>query len=431
MTNDSEDWKEKKFQEKIVQLLDLVNIDFYQNIFENAEGKGLPDVKDEKFIKIRAEYPTSFGDVGSRPDIYVETNKGKCFVFELKPDKYYDEQQLINHDTNMKEWVAHNNKQYLATILIANLDSEHDDIEFSEKDIKWIGWDIIYRALEDLKINKLDPDIRSNIDKIFKEVPLAKLSTILKQSLLGEAEESELFNALKLSVLVTELRDQLHTQMGLEDILKKYEPISGNETHKIFSDKANVLFKSVEKAFRSEFENYEHAIKIETGEYLDRFELILTDWAGFIDVDFRALKNQSKDRIDLILRLRSGKKYSLLKTLVTLYDENRTQFDDLLQGLTDEGIEVFAQFGGGEKIDIPAKEGMEQVRDRTYMPVYAKKGIPVFNKERDTINNNVIETTKILLRTFKTLFDKFKGTASSEEIEKDLKEAEAEEIKTD
>lgn len=423
MANENEDWKEKKFQEKLLQLFELVNIDFYGYIFENAEGKGLPELKDEKFIEIKPEYPSSFGDTGSRPDIFIETNKSKCLVFELKPDENYNEQQLINHDKNMKEWCVQNDKEYLMTILIANLDSERDDIKFPEDSIKWIGWDIIYRALEDLKINKLDPDIRSNIDKIFKEVSLAKLSTVLKQTLLGETEGSELFNALKLSVLVTELKGQLYTQMNLEDVLKKYEPITGSESHKVFSDKANILFRSVEKAFRKEFESYNHVIKIETGEYLDHFESILTDWTGFIDVDFRSLKNNSEDKIDIILRLRSGKKYSLLKILVTLYNENRTEFEELLQSLTNEGIEVYAQFGSGEKIDFTSKDGMDQVRERTFMPVYAKKSIPVFNKERDTINNSTIETSKTFLRTFKILFDKLKKTATSKEIVKDIEEA--------
>jgi len=427
MTNEIEDWKEKKFQEKLLQLFNLVNMDFYDYIYENSEGRGLRDLKDERLISIKSEYPSAFGEGGSRPDIFLETNKGNCFVFELKPDASFSEEQLLNHDTNLKKWCDENNRHYISTILIANLDSEQDEIAFTEKTIKWIGWDIIYRALEDLKINKLDPDIRTNIDKIFQEVPLAKLSTVLKQSLLGEGEGSELFYALKLSVVVSELKEQLYSQMNLDELLRKFEPITGNENHKIFSDKANILFKSVEKSFRKEFESNEYVIKIETGDYSANLTSHLTDWTGAIEVDFRALKNNSEDRIDVVLRLRSGKKISLLKILVNLYDESRTVFDELIQSLINEGADVYAQFGSAEKIDITVKEGMDQVRERIFMPVYIKKSIPVFNKERDAINNSIIETAMTYLRSFKILMDKLKTTTTSEEIAKDIEDADTNE----
>ncbi|WP_456450100.1 hypothetical protein [Palaeococcus sp. (in: euryarchaeotes)] len=422
MVEENEGWKEKKFQEKLIQLFKLVNIDFFEYIIENAEGKNLPLIRDEKFIDVRPEYPTFSGDAGSRPDIYLETNKGKCLVFELKPDKNYDETQLINHDNNMKKWAEENKKEYLATILIANLDSENDKITFPSSTIKWIGWDIVYRALEDLKINKLDPEIRSSIDRILSEIPLAKLNTELKKSLLGEAEDSQLYQALKLSILVSELKEQLYLQMNLEDILKKYEPITGDESHKVFSDKSNILFKSIEKAIRNEFEKDDYVLRIEASEYLDYITIHLSDWTGYIDVDFRDLKNKSEDKIKVILYLKSGKKYSLLKTLVTLYDENRTEFDNILQNLTSEGAEVYAKFGSGEKIDVSSKDGINEVRDRTFMPIYVEKTVSVFNKERDIINNNIIETVKRFLEVFKTLFDKLKKTATPEEIAEDIGE---------
>ena len=47
--------------------------------------------------------------------------------------------------------------------------------------------------------------------------------------------------------------DQLKTQMGLEKLLEKYEPINGNESHKELTEKTEVLYSTILKSIKSEF----------------------------------------------------------------------------------------------------------------------------------------------------------------------------------
>ncbi|MEA2032022.1 MAG: hypothetical protein U9N41_00350 [Euryarchaeota archaeon] len=73
------DWKEKKFQEKLVQIFEIIGTNFYYILSNVSDKRILPDLdkeKDEKIIAVRREYPAFAGEQGSRPDIYIETNKG-------------------------------------------------------------------------------------------------------------------------------------------------------------------------------------------------------------------------------------------------------------------------------------------------------------------------------------------------------------------
>ena len=410
------DWKEQKFQEKLSQIFEIIGTDFYSVLSNISEQNNIPKLqieKGEKIITIKREYPTLFGEKGSRPDIYIETNKGNVIAFELKPSDFYDDDQLIRHDENLKKWITdeeNQGKTYLGTILILNKDSERDKIKFESETIFWLGWDNVYKSLSDLKINTIDSKLRNEIDKILSETPVNKLNEILKNQLLRESDESNLFQLIKNTVLIIELMDQLKTQMGLEKLLEKYEPINGNENHKEFTEKTEVLYTTILKGIRSEFEKEEFVVKIETTDYSDYFTIHLIKWRGNIIVDFRPLLNEAKDYILVREYLQSGPKYSLLKPLIKFFNKDRDIFEEVESVFKSIGVDWYCKFGSSDPIKI-SKDTIDVIKEREFLPIYCDKKINILNKEQDEILGEVIETIPKLVDLYTKLLETEKTNA--------------------
>ena len=404
------DWKEQKFQEKLSQLFEIIGTDLYSTLSNISENITIPKIqidKGEKITTVKREYPSFFGDQGSRPDIYIETNKGNVMAFELKPSDIYDNDQMIRHDENMKKWITEEENQgktYLGTILLLNKDSERDKIKFESETIFWLGWDSVYKSLSDLKINSIDSKLRNEIDTILSETPINKLNEVLKNQLLRESDESKLFQLIKNTVLIIELMDQLKTQMGLEKLLEKYEPINGNENHKEFTEKTEVLYSTILKSIKSEYESKEYVIKFETNDYNDYFIIHLKDWRGYLTIDFRPLLNEAKDYILVREYLQSGKKYSLLKPLIKLFNERKDVFEEIENTFKDNNINWFCKFGSSAPIKI-SKETIEVIKEREFLPIYCDKKIDVLNKEPDEVLGEVIEIIPKLVDLYTKLLE--------------------------
>lgn len=404
------DWKEQKFQEKLTQILEIIGTDFYHILSTVSEKRKLSILdkdKGETITIVKREYPTFLGEQGSRPDIYLETNKGNIIVLELKPNEDYDEEQLKKHDKNMKKWIEeeeNKGKAYQGTTLILNKDSERDDLQLGYESISWIGWDSIYKSLTELKINILDSQLRNSIDKILTETPVNKLNETLKNQLLRETEKSSLFNAIRTTVLVVELMDQLKSQMNLEEILKRYEPIKGTESHKEVTDKSRVLFNSLLKAVTKEFLVKDYSAKIEKSEYSDFITLRLKEWRGWIELDLRPLINKAQNSILLRLYMQSGPKYSLLKPLINLYHTNIQKFEEIEKTFQEKGIKWYCQFGSSPPI-IVNKKNMPDIEKRALSPIYCDKKIKVYGRETDEIYTDIAELIPILVDVYQLLLD--------------------------
>lgn len=404
------DWKEQKFQEKLAQIFEIAGTDFYYILSKVSDKSTLPSLdkeKDEKIVRVNQEYPTLTGDQGSRPDIYVETNKGNVIIFELKPADDYDEQQLDNHDSNMKKWIEEEDnkgKTYLGTVLILNRDSERDNLNFGSSAIYWIGWDNIYKALSELKINILDSKLRNDIDKILSVTPINKVNETLKNQLLRETEKSTLFNTIRTTVLVVELMDQLKSQMNLEEMLKKYEPIEGNEAHNELTEKVNVLFNSIWKAISKEFQTRDYCAKIERSDYNELVTLRLKDWRGWIEINFKPHINQAHDYLIVRLYMQSGKKYSMLTPLIALYRDNLQKFEEIEKSFEDNKVSWYCKYGNSPPINVE-KKNISEIEQREYLPIYCDKKIKIYGRETDEIYTDIAETIPILVDVYLLLLD--------------------------
>jgi len=405
------DWKEAKYQEKITKIFQILGTEFYTFLSDISEKRKLPKLNkdiDEKIVDIvKREYPSFFGDEGSRPDIYIETNKGNIIIFELKPGVDFNPIQLHNHHNNMKEWMEEEEnigKNYLGCIGIFNKDSERDELDFADDALFWIGWDSVYKSLNELKIQVLDNKLRNNIDRILSETPVIKLNDVLKQQLLRESEEDTLFNTIKSSVLVIEFMDQLIHQMNLERILKRYEKIDGNESAKILSDKVSDLYDSIKRTMEGVYKVKDYCAKIEYDEYNSWIRMILKNYRGGIDIEFKPLMIQAEDYIIIRLWMQSGSKYSMLKPLVKLYHENIDGFNEFQEILSENNISWYFKFGQGDPINV-TKENMEMVEQRQFLPIYCDKKIFVYNKGQDEIYLEISETIPILENVYSTLLE--------------------------
>ena len=204
--------------------------------------------------------------------------------------------------------------------------------------------------------------------------------------------------------------DQLKTQMGLEKLLKKYEPINGKENHKEFTEKTEVLYSTILKSIKTEFESKEFVIKIETTEYSDYFTIHLKDWRGYLNIDFRPLLNEAKDFILVSEYLQSGKKYSLLKPLIKLFSEKRDVFEEVESIFKSIDVNWYCKFGSSDPIKI-SKDTIEVIKEREFLPIYCDKKINILNKEPDEILGEVIETIPILVDLYTKLLETEKTNA--------------------
>lgn len=403
-------WKEQKFQEKLAQILEIIGTDFYYIFSEISEERELPFLdkdKDEKIINVKREFPTFQGEQGSRPDIYLETNKGNIIVFELKPNENFDENQIENHDQNMKNWVKEDEnkgKVYKGVILLLNRDSERDNLNFKNNNIFWTGWDSIYKALTELKINILDSTLRNDIDRILSETPVIKLNETLKNQLLRETDKSSIFKTIRTTVLVIELMDQLKSQMGLEEILKRYEPIKGIESHKEITEKSGVLFNSIFKAINNEFQDKDYCAKIEKSDYNDWITLNLIEWRGYIDIDFRPFLNHAEDNVLVKLYMQSGKKNSMLKPLINLFHNDLQKFEEIEKKFKDSNIEWYCQFGASSPINVE-KKNMTEIEQREFLPIYCDKKIRIYERETDEIYSDIAEVIPNFITTYLQLLN--------------------------
>ena len=405
------DWKEAKYQEKLTQIFQIIGTDFYTFLSEISEKRKLPKLNkdiDEKIGEIvKREHPSFSGEEGSRPDIYLETNKGNILIFELKPGADFNPAQLQNHHNNMEEWMEEEEnigKNYLGCVGIFNRDSERDNLDFDEQNMFWIGWDSVYKALNELKIQILDSKLRNDIDRILSETPVIRLNDVLKQQLLRESKKENLFNTIKISVLVIEFMDQLNHQMNLEQILKRYEKIEGNESNKILSDKVSVLYESLKRTIDGVYKIKDYCAKIEVDEYSSWIRMILKNYRGGIDIEFKPLTIQAKDYLILRLWMQSGSKYSMLKPLVKLFHEKLEKFKEFEKILVENDVNWYCKFGSADPINV-TKENMKIIEQRQFLPIYCEKKIYVFNKGQDEILSEISETIPILVDVYSTLLE--------------------------
>jgi len=383
-----EEWREKEFQQNLYEVLRDQRKDFYQILFEIAKdtGKDLPKLHDDEDIRIvKTEYPDL---LGSRPDIFVQTSQDRLFCFELKTGEDFDVQQLKRHDLGLRDWCAESERKgynYIGTILLLNRSSSDTVGLPPDTQTYWIGWDVVYQAMKNLLESKMHSVIRENIDKILGQTPLDEIRDKIKNSLLEP--DNVLYENLKEAILTNEFLNVIHSQMGLEAKLKKYKPISDEDSIQDYKNKLSILKRNIERFMK----RYVEEIKKEDewaayNDYYDQ-ERILRIWLEHgirLEVNFKLLQD-ALDALGVKLYIQSAK------------EKNGPLELGLLPLLKKEGTEIRNMADRWKKIGYSledssanpvTKENADEYLQKI-KPILLKEEIQVFGRESDKIIDDV------------------------------------------